>query len=103
MSFPNNLKDLHDMCQQNGIKFKGKTIAQLKDLLASNSVTFAPNNDIDDLSKLSVKALKEKCNDIGNKDKLVKRIESFSCKDDNNMKVIKWKKRGYKAFRNSRK
>ena len=54
------------------------------------------------MSKLSVKALKEKCNDLGlskcgNKDELVKRIESFSCKDDNNMKVIKWKKRGRKV------
>ena len=102
MSFPNNLKDLHDLCQQNGIKYKGKPKAQLKDLLLSKNVALAEKNDVEDISKLSVKALKERCENLGlskcgNKDELVKRIVSSSSNIDTGIKVVKWKKRGRKA------
>ena len=102
MSFPNTLKDLNDLCRQNGIKYKGKTKAQLKELLESNNVTLAEKNDAEDISKLSVRALKEKCDILGlskcgNKDELIKRIISFTSNIDTGIKVVQWKKRGRKA------
>ena len=102
MSFPNTLKDLNDLCRQNGIKYKGKTKAQLKELLESNNVTLAEKNDAEDISKLSVRALKEKCDNLGlskcgNKDELIKRIISFTSNIDTGIKVVQWKKRGRKA------
>ena len=36
MSLPTTLKGLHELCQQNNIKYKGKTKSVLHDLLVEN-------------------------------------------------------------------
>ena len=74
MNFPDNLKDLHKLCQENSLKFKGKTKAQLKKMLSelvtqetSDKEDFTDEEDLteEDLTALNVKELKTKCEALG--------------------------------------
>ena len=74
MSLPNTLKDLQSLCAENGLKYKGKTKAQLKDLLEKENVS--AQSEVEDYSKYTVGVLKEICSSFGlskngNKDELV--------------------------------
>ena len=101
MTLPNNLKDLQKLCEERSLKFKGKTKSQLKDLLSIEVVTVEEHEEVvsEDLAKLNVKALKEKCEELGlpkngTKPELIRRLET---KNPEGVKVVKWKKRGRKA------
>ena len=82
MSLPNNLKDLQKLCEEKSLKFKGKTKAQLKELLSTQVVIMEEDEVFagEDLSQLTVKALKEIFEDegfskCGTKAELIKRLE----------------------------
>ena len=82
MSLPNNLKDLQKLCEEKSLKFKGKTKAQLKELLSTQVVIMEEDEVFagEDLSQLTVKALKERCEEkgfskCGTKAELIKRLE----------------------------
>ena len=65
MTLPNNLKVLQRMCEERSLKFKGKTKAQLKELLSIEVVVVNDDAIHEDLTALTVKALKEKCSERG--------------------------------------
>ena len=77
MSLPNTLKELQNLCEDNGIRFKGKTKAQLRELLGEKNI----QAEKDDLEHKSVKELKEMCDrkgisKTGNKEEIRKRLKS---------------------------
>lgn len=95
MNLPNNLKDLQKLCEDKSLKFKGKTKAQLKDMLAVEIVVVDEDSSKEDFSRLNVKTLKAKCEELGlskygTKSELVKRLEN---KNTEGLKVVQWKKR----------
>ena len=60
MTLQNSLKELQALCEQNSLKYKGKTKAQLKALLENkDDVTIEPAKT--DFAVESVKELKETC------------------------------------------
>ena len=98
MSLPNNLKDIQKLCEEKSLKFKGKTKAQLKELLSTQVVIMEEDEVFagEDLSQLTVKALKERCEEkgfskCGTKAELIKRLE---IKNPKGLQVVKWRKRG---------
>ena len=101
MTLPNTLKELHALCEQNGLKYKGKTKVQLKALLENkDEVTIEPAKT--DFAVKSVKELKETCESLGLskcgvKAELIKRLESFHNGTENGLRVVEWRKRGRKA------
>ena len=97
MSYPTSLKDLLELCQQNGLKFKGKRIAQLIELLEANSVS-ADGVFEEDIATLPVKCLREKCKEIGlsvygTKAELIRRLKSSS-NEAVSIPVVQWRERG---------
>ena len=97
MSLPNTLKELQNLCEDNGIRFKGKTKAQLRELLCEKNI----QAEKDDLENKSVKELKEMCDrkgisNTGNKEEIRKRLKSAD-KDSEGLAVIKWNQRGRKV------
>ena len=101
MTLPNTLKELHALCEQNGLKYKGKTKVQLKALLENkDEVTIEPAKT--DFAVKSVKELKETCESLGLskcgvKAELIKRLESFHNGTENGLRVVEWRRRGRKA------
>ena len=72
-----SLKELQEMCKTNGIKFKGKTKAQLKDALKVDDVAKEATEN-DGFEKKSVKELRDLCvkeglSRVGSKSELIKR------------------------------
>ena len=102
MTLPNNLCDLQKLCEEKSLKFKGKTKAQLKELLSMEVITIEDEVFAgEDLSKLTVKALKERCENeglskCGTKGELLKRLET---KNTMGLQVVKWKKKRTKSCR----
>ena len=98
MTLPNNLKDLQKMCEERSLKFKGKTKAQLKELLSIEVVVVNDDAIHEDLTTLTLKALNEMCSEIGlskygTKTELIKRLES---KTPEGLTTMSWNKRGQK-------
>ena len=88
MNFPESLKDLQSLCMKNGIKYKGKTKAQLKDALAGLNVDKGVISE--DFAKCTVNILKDLCkrkglSGNGNKGELIKRLESLEKNDNDDM------------------
>ena len=86
------------MCEERSLKFKGKTKAQLKELLSIEVVVVNDDAIHEDLTTLTVKALKEKCSErglskYGTKTELIKRLES---KTPEGLTIMSWNKRGRK-------
>ena len=101
MSYPNKLKDLQDLYQKNGLKYKEKRKAELIDILKANSVTV---ENSDDFENLQVKNLREKCKEYGlsvygAKDELLRRLKSFrnGNMDVESILVVQWNTRGRKV------
>ena len=98
MALPDNLKKLQELCVMKNMRYKGRTKAQLRDMLEHES-----DDDIkDDLEKKTVKELKNMCEKkglckVGNKNELRKRLESLEDGSEEGLRVIKWKKRGRKV------
>ena len=97
MIYPTSLKDLLELCQTNGLKFKGKRIAQLIELLEANSVS-ADGVFEEDIATLPVKRLREKCKEIGlsvygTKAELIRRLKSSS-NEAVSIPVVQWRERG---------
>ena len=97
MSLPNTRKELQNLCEENDIRFKGKTKAQLRELLGEKNIQAGK----DDLEHKSVKELKEMCerkgiSKTGNKEEIRKRLKSAD-KDSEGLAVIKWNQRGRKV------
>ena len=63
MTFPESLKDLQSLCMKNGIKYKGKTKAQLKDALAGSNVDDGSISE--NFAKYTVTILKDLCKEKG--------------------------------------
>ena len=104
MTFPESLKDLQSLCMKNGIKYKGKTKAQLKDALAGSNVDDGAISE--NFAKYTVTILKDLCKEkglsaYGNKGELVKRLESLEKNDNNGIRIVQWQKRGRKPTRPS--
>ena len=104
MNYPDKLKDLQDLCQKNGLKYKGKRKAELVDVLKANSVTVATSDD--NFENLQIKILREKCKEYGlsvygAKEELVRRLKSFRNDDMDvgTIPVVQWKGRGRKVAR----
>ena len=98
MNLPDNLKDLQKLCKDKSLKFKGKTKAQLKEIL-SIEVDIDASTGEEDFGQLTVKELKAKCEELGlskygTKAELVKSLEN---KNVQGLKVVQWTKRGRKA------
>ena len=60
------------MCEERSLKFKGKTKAQLKELLSIEVVIVNDDAIHEDLTTLTVKAQKEKCCERGCPNKVQK-------------------------------
>ena len=96
-----NLKDLQFLCEEKGLKFKGKTKAQLVTLINNNKAEEVDTIEDKNYSELSIKELREICTKsglsrFGTKAELVKRLNE---KENNKMderRVIKWNDRGRK-------
>ena len=98
MSYPTSLKYLQDLCQKNGLKFKGKRKAQLIELLEDNSVSADDSVFEEDIATLPVKRLREKCKEIGlsvygTKAELIRRLKSSS-NEAVSSPVVQWRERG---------
>ena len=89
--------ELQNLCEENDIRFKGKTKAQLRELLGEKNIQAGK----DDLEHKSVKELKEMCerkgiSKTGNKEEIRKRLKSAD-KDSEGLALIKWNQRGRKV------
>ena len=77
-----NLKDLQFLCEEKGLKFKGKTKAQLVTLINNNKAEEVDTIEDKNYSELSIKELREICTKsglsrFGTKAELVKRLHSM--------------------------
>ena len=96
-----SLKELQEMCKSNGIRFKGKTKAQLQDDLKDNDVAKkATENNV--FEKKSVNDLRDLClkeglSRVGTKAELIKRLESFKNGDKDGRRIVNWNERGRKV------
>ena len=82
------------MCKSNGIKFKGKTEAQLLDALKANDGAHEVT-EANCLEKKSVRELRDICakeglSRLGTKSELIKRLGSFNNDDSEGMRVVNW-------------
>ena len=85
---------MQEMCKSNGIRFKGKTKAQLQDALKDNDVAEeATENNV--FEKKSVKDLRDLClkeglSHVGTKAELIRRLESFKNGDKDGRRIVNW-------------
>ena len=76
-----SLKELQEMCKTNGIRYKGKTKAQLKDALKVDDVAKEATEN-DGFENKSVKELRDLCvkeglSRVGPKSELIKKARVF--------------------------
>ena len=95
-----SLRELQDMCKVKGIKFKGKTKAQLLDALKANDDAQEVSEE-NGLEKKSIRELRDLCaNDglsrVGTKSELIKRLVSFMNDNVEGRRVVNWNERGRK-------
>ena len=98
-----SLRELQDMCKVKGIKFKGKTKAQLLDALKANDDAQEVSEE-NGLEKKSIRELRDLCaNDglsrVGTKSELIKRLVSFMNDNVEGRRVVNWNERGRKNIK----
>ena len=106
MNLPSSLKEVQALCEESGLKYKGKTKNALKTLLIDSAVETVDDseNDDDDISDIETKKLKDLklicekkgLSKVGCKSELIKRITALTENRDNGIPVIQWRKRGRK-------
>jgi hypothetical protein len=99
MNYPDNLKDLQVMCQKHGLKFKGKRKAELVEALKARSSVEVESDIVEDIEKLKVGELREKCKEqclsvYGTKCEMITRLQSFKDNESDFIPVVQWNGRG---------
>ena len=87
MNLPSSFKELQALCEESGLKYKGKTKNALKTLLIDSAVETVDDseNDDDDISDIETKKLKDLklicekkgLSKVGCKSELIKRIKAL--------------------------
>ena len=101
MPLPTTLKELQAICEQRGLKYKGKNKETLKTMLSADITIVDVVNDDENqnIDSLKLKELKDLCgkkglSKTGNKEELVRRIRSADAEKESEIPVVEWRKRG---------